>query len=834
MRASRQQCTWRSFVGAVAVGLFGFSIAYAGPRTDKASSTTDSVQAVETRRVVEVQPAIEGPLAVPTALGDHANRLEPLPQGMPIVITEVHMDMRTGGGIAAAGASQAAVFLDGGDSGFFNPIKASDVGTFVAQQMIFGNGWTPGNSINGYSMTIFNHSAGPSGPMTVRTSLWDGDPLGIVDTQCSAGGVPAEIPGTAATFGPLADASGNDSGGLCDPLKLLTGPCIGLWKLTASFDKVQINCNLAYMVTEPLEGCRVGWRLAGNTFSLLHCGPAIGFGDLVESAYDCGQGQACFTPTGFNAGFCCNTGAACDDTNVVDSCSHPTFCTSGVADTLDAFSFGANCPGYWATHVSDVQAATDVTFSVRPRQVGAASNGGSIVASKGDFVALMEFILSDYDPGQSGIRLKNWRAKLDVAGFTSGQAGTITTSVVDCSGGGFADCAAAWGSIGVGASAASCGYGAFPNDCTPSFIDESRDDYLFFGELEISVCDQRNVRCGSSLLVGDVGTTGGETYVMTIACDVPNDAKGTFTICPTIDDENTLLDSQSRFIPLIGLICGTVTVETGQCCDGFVCIGDTFTANNCAAIGGSFQAGKTCADDCACPAVSPALAATLALPGNPVKETNRVLPVLPGNAGSQIAILVTFDDLPFPFNVLNGQSMWAGAPIEYCENSGQDTPPIGGCHVAPGAPSLTFFASELQCSPFYTDWSGFSAVHIFGEFIVPDGFYSIQLIREGCDAGTAAHFSAALPFTTSKWGDSVTDCTTSPCGPPDGGVDVVTDVTAGLDKFKNVITGPSSARVDVEPEVIDHWINISDVTFVLDAFRGDPYPFEPSSSTACP
>ena len=125
-------------------------------------------------------------------------------------------------------------------------------------------------------------------------------------------------------------------------------------------------------------------------------------------------------------------------------------------------------------------------------------------------------------------------------------------------------------------------------------------------------------------------------------------------------------------------------------------------------------------------------------------------------------------------------------------------------------------------------------MHIFGEFIVPDGFYSIQLIREGCDAGTAAHFSAALPFTTSKWGDSVTDCTTSPCGPPDGSIDVVTDVTAGLDKFMNVETGATKTRADVEPSIIDFVIHISDVTFVLDAFGGDPYPFEPSTSIACP
>ena len=594
MEASRRPFAWRPLVRTFAIGIFGCGIAYAGPRSDKVSST-GSVQAVETRRVVEVQPAIEGPLAVPTALGDRANRLEPLPQGIPIVITEVHMDMRTGGGIAAAGASQAAIFLDGGDSGFFNPIKASDVGTFVAQQMHFGNGWTPGSSINGYSMTIFNSSDGPSGDMIVRTSLWDGDPFGVVDTLCAVGGVPAEIPGTAATFGPLADASGNGSGGLCDPLPLLTKPCVGLWKLTASFDKVVVNCDRAYMVKEPLEGCRVGWRLAGNTFHLLHNGPAIGFGDLVESAYDCGQGMACATPTGRNSGFCCNTGDACDDTNVEGSCSHPTFCTSGVADTFDAFSFGGGTPGYHATHVSDVQAATDVVFSLKPQ-----GSDGDLVASEGDFGVLLEIKLSDFDPGATGLAIKAWQSKIDVAGFISGQQGNMTIWELACVEPG--DCEAGWGSIGVAAAAATCGYGPFPNSCTPLFIDESRSDYLFFGQLELAACRQFPPSCGSTLLVGDVGTTGGETYIMTMAAYVPADARGTFTLCPEID-ESTLLDTQSGFVPLIGLVCGTVTVEIGQCCDPNRpppnnCLGDTFTVGECAAAGGVFDPARTCNDEC--------------------------------------------------------------------------------------------------------------------------------------------------------------------------------------------------------------------------------------------
>jgi hypothetical protein len=52
-------------------------------------------------------------------------------------------------------------------------------------------------------------------------------------------------------------------------------------------------------------------------------------------------------------------------------------------------------------------------------------------------------------------------------------------------------------------------------------------------------------------------------------------------------------------------------------------------------------------------------------------------------------------------------------------------------------------------------------------------------------------------------------------------------VTAALDKFKNPAGAPAKARVNLEPSTPDPLVNIADVTYVLDAFRGFGYPFMP-------
>ena len=160
---------------------------------------------------------------------------------------------------------------------------------------------------------------------------------------------------------------------------------------------------------------------------------------------------------------------------------------------------------------------------------------------------------------------------------------------------------------------------------------------------------------------------------------------------------------------------------------------------------------------------------------------------------------------------------------------------------APGWPTLR--TAALQCEPYYTFW-GSDTVHIYHELIVPAGTYEIQAIDPACDTAAEEDYSPSLEWDSSIWGDLVKDCTTTPCGPPDGIVNVTTDVTAVLDKYKNLPNAVSKVRADLEgspagnPPLPDQAINITDVTYCLSAFLGEAYPPAgfppPGAPPACP
>jgi hypothetical protein len=111
--------------------------------------------------------------------------------------------------------------------------------------------------------------------------------------------------------------------------------------------------------------------------------------------------------------------------------------------------------------------------------------------------------------------------------------------------------------------------------------------------------------CGSTIVLGAPETDSGSPhYGMSFALEAPTGAKGTHTIGYSIP--NTYMkDEANQGIPLVGLTPGLVTIEVGQCCDlsvpyPFICLSDTVTAAECAALGGTFNAAKTCADACGC------------------------------------------------------------------------------------------------------------------------------------------------------------------------------------------------------------------------------------------
>ena len=202
----------------------------------------------------------------------------------------------------------------------------------------------------------------------------------------------------------------------------------------------------------------------------------------------------------------------------------------------------------------------------------------------------------------------------------------------------------------------------------------------------------------------------------------------------------------------------------------------------------------------------------------------RALPVFIVDPTPQ-AIRVTFQDLNAPYDVANGMQMWVGEPFVVCENAGQsivDDP--DACAVVQAPLSLTTTYARLQCQPLYRNWVDDGVINFIDEWVIPESTYRVDTIAESCPL--ECPFSELLEITTPIWGDVTAGCHEVPCVPPDNRVDITTDVTAVLSKF-------AKARSDNEPSKIDFHINMVDVVFVLDAFSGESYPFEPPGPAPC-
>jgi len=187
--------------------------------------------------------------------------------------------------------------------------------------------------------------------------------------------------------------------------------------------------------------------------------------------------------------------------------------------------------------------------------------------------------------------------------------------------------------------------------------------------------------------------------------------------------------------------------------------------------------------------------------------------------GTPEAMRVTFDSLPPPLDVYDGDQWFVGQPVEVTEAS---------CCNDPTPPPTVWMAS-LQCgTPHYDDWASYGIVHVYDAGIIPSATYAIQAIADDCNIADEESYSAALPISTSMLGDIVGDCGVQPCSPPQGVIDFV-DISGCVDKFRNLPAAPQKARADVINSNItapppDKKIDFVDISVVVDAFRGSPPP----------
>jgi hypothetical protein len=173
-----------------------------------------------------------------------------------------------------------------------------------------------------------------------------------------------------------------------------------------------------------------------------------------------------------------------------------------------------------------------------------------------------------------------------------------------------------------------------------------------------------------------------------------------------------------------------------------------------------------------------------------------------------------------PFTAFEGQVRWVGPPAQYVESTSSGVP---------------FMASNLQCNPYYHDWSTISLLHVFGSAVVPGSTYRVQFLAESCTGieGHCTAVSPALIVNTTRWGDVETPYNPpSPTTQPDFG-----DIAALVKKFGSLAGAPIKARallsgadafgnISIAPD-----LGFNHIADCVNAIRGGGYPYTISS---CP
>ncbi len=452
--------------------------------------------------------------------------------------------------------------------------------------------------------------------------------------------------------------------------------------------------------------------------------------------------------------------------------------------------------------------------------------GNDITVTAGSTVTL-ELYVSRWTP----LPLNVYDIFLDVASYTNGIGTDLAPPVIACTGN--AECEAAFGP---GAPCMDVGLG---QQCMAAFIDQSRGDFIFAGEVAAAAVDLGSIpdyRWGARTITSSVTDAGGLRYAGSLVVDVPAGAAGTYIFGFDAAPDTTLLDDLDQPIAALHV---PAKINVGSCG----------------------------------PSAAPVPQMSHDTLGTPVVyRKSRYLSIAGGDPGQLQAIRLTFASLPAPFDTWNGTQLWVGEPFGVCELASQDPASCTPSESAPG-----YLAATLQCDPHVMDWTllrGFcsngichgslnagdpcvtpadcpdAVIHVQHEAIVPSTLltttgpidhaatYDIQFVNALCDMGAEGNFSPPLPIATSGWADLAV-LAGAEFLPPDDLINVF-DITATFQKFLGDPLAPSKTVVDLvgastgpEPK-LDHLISTLELVFVLDAFGGAEYPFPPGPVPTCP
>ncbi len=484
------------------------------------------------------------------------------------------------------------------------------------------------------------------------------------------------------------------------------------------------------------------------------------------------------------------TSGDCNADGIPDECG--TDCNSnGVPDVCDMVSgLSADCNVNGQLDVCDLASGIskdldgngvpDVCDVKGLSLVPVAASGSHAIT--GDTIQILgagqrvtfDIRVSGWDPNLTGqTRLQLYQARIDSAGFSSGDTGVLTLPTIDIPCTVAADCP---GYNSVCTAGVCSDNGAF-------VVDPTRPDYVFFGLDDIhavNIIDPDPVLGAVLLSASDsVIDDGIFRYAGTLVLDVPVDAAGTFTIGFIQDFVQSFYSDQDNVnIPITSFAPAIVVVRT-DCGVGpgtADCNGNG-QADTCDIIAGTSQDadGNGVPDECD-------IAQTV------VPDGSRFLQVqLPANLMQDVAIVV---------QCAGGAERFAGFP------SG------GGDNVA----LLMDTKSEAAFLP-AAAWA--SPVNVTGFSVTPSTDYWVCV--EQAD-GTR---STPISVRTAVWGDVTGPVAGSG---PDGLADF-RDIQGLVACFLQNSPSPSFSACDLDPEVPNGVVDFKDIRAAVEAFLSNPYPY---------
>ncbi len=131
--------------------------------------------------------------------------------------------------------------------------------------------------------------------------------------------------------------------------------------------------------------------------------------------------------------------------------------------------------------------------------------------------------------------------------------------------------------------------------------------------------------------------------------------------------------------------------------------------------------------------------------------------------------------------------------------------------------------ARVADEPVYRVW-GDQVHHVSDCQIVPAATYSLRTTPDGVTFSDPLVVQTTPEPLPKHWADCVGELVNGNWTPPNGFVNTA-DIMAIIQAFEFVPTAPDPKRVDLDPEVTNAVINMTDVSMVVQGFKGMSYPF---------